>query len=492
MFSSTDSPLITLIAFSTPKEPIPAGCWATVAFIVPSWIALRPSSVASKPTTLTSSPALPPKACTAPRAISSFWAKIPAMSGLACRMFSATLSPSARSKLALWLATTSMALWASIASWKPCPLSRAGSAPGVPSSWATLPLPTSRINSSPARLPPCTLSEAMAVESSPPDAPRSRAMTGMLAWFAASIAGTTASESTGFTRITFTCWVTKFWMSSCCWAVSFCASETMSSAPASSAALWAPSRRVTKNGLFSVETESPILAPPPSPPPRWQPAASAGARTASKSTASSIVALVLIPLSLRRLSLYLSPQGVRHHRQGDHDAYDHLLPVGRDVQQVEPVSQDAQDERPDQGPRGGAHPAREAGAPDHDRRDGVEFEGEAGLGLGRGQPRREQDAGYTGEEPREGVDDELLAGDVYPGEPRCLLVAADGVHAPARVGAAEYDDRGGPHDEHQDNGQRHETQKGSAAQSPDRPRYRVQRGVARDHERQPPCRAEHR
>src|SRR5215203_5186231 len=112
-------------------------------------------------------------------------------------------------------------------------------------------------------------------------------------------------------------------MSSCCWAVSFCASETMSSAPASSAALWAPSRRVTKNGLFSVETESPILAPPPSPPPRWQPAARAVARTAS-----SIVALVLILLSLRRLLLYLSPpQGVRHHRQGDHDAYDHLLPV---------------------------------------------------------------------------------------------------------------------------------------------------------------------
>src|ERR687897_465672 len=431
MFSSTDSPLITLIAFSTPKEPISVGCWATVAFIVPSWMALRASSIASKPTTLTSSPALPPKACTAPRAISSIW--------------------------------------------------------------ATMPLPTSRINSSPAKLPPCTLSEAMVVESSPPEAPRSRAMTGLLAWFAASIAGTTASESTGFTRITFTCWVTKFWMSSCCWAVSFCASETMSSAPASSAALWAPSRRVTKNGLFSVETESPILAPPPSPPPRWQPAASAVARTASKSTASSIVALVLIPLSLRKLSLSLSsPQGVRHHRQGDHDAYDHLLPVGRDVQQVEPVSQDAQDERPDQSPRGGAHPAREAGAPDDDCRDGVEFEGEAGLGLGRGQPRREQDAGYTGEEPREGVDDELLAGAVYPGEPRCLLVAAHGVHAPARVGAAEYDDRGGPHDEHQDNGQRHETQKGSAAQSPDRLRYRVQRGVARDHERQPPCCAEHR
>src|SRR5919112_6874907 len=172
-------------------------------------------------------------------------------------------------------------------------------------------------------------------------------------------------------------------MSSCCWAVSFCASETMSSAPASSAALWAPSRRVTKNGLFSVETESPILAPPPSPPPRWQPAARASARTPSKSTASSIVALVLIPLSLHKLSLYLSsPQGVRHHRQGDHDAYDHLLPVGRDVQQVEPVSQHAQDERPDQVSRGGAPPPREAGAPDPHRRDGVEFEGEAGLGLG--------------------------------------------------------------------------------------------------------------
>ena len=77
MFSSTDSPPITRIAFSTPREPISSGRWdggvhralfygAQGVFygVEAHYLHLAPGPVA-------------PQACTAPRAISSFWAKMP-------------------------------------------------------------------------------------------------------------------------------------------------------------------------------------------------------------------------------------------------------------------------------------------------------------------------------------------------------------------------------------------------------------------------------
>src|SRR5215213_2629734 len=439
MFLSTDFPSTTFMAFSTPREPI-----------------------------FTALPARPPRARTAPMAISSFWAKMPLISGLDCRMFSVTFRPSVRRKLAVWLETSCTASWAFITSSKPCPLSRVGLVPGMPSSWATGPLPTSWISSFAAILPPSTLSEAMRVSSLPPEAPRSSAMTGMLAWFAAWTTGTTASESTGLIRIASTCWVTKFWTSSCCVAASSCASAIISFAPSFLAACWAPLRRVTKNGLFRVEIESPILGPPPSPPPppRWQPTATTVARAARISSPRTAI---LFPISHSFLSLS-PPQGVRHHREGYDSAYHHLLPECRDVQQVQAVSQNAEDERPDQGSRGGTHSTREARAPDHHRGDGVELVGKTRLGIRRGQPGGEQDARYAGEEPRERVDDQLLARDVYPRERGGLFVAADGVHAPARVGAPEYPDRECPHDDHQDHGQRHEAKEVAATQREDHTR----------------------
>src|SRR5215208_1394571 len=245
---------------------------------------------------------------------------------------------------------------------------------------------------------------------------------------------------------------------------------------------------LTKNGLSNVDMESPIFAPPPPfPPPRWQPAARAAVKVAKISTPKIIVILFLMLL----LSLSAS-QGVRHYREGDHGTYDHLLPERGDVQQVQTVSEDPEDQRPDQGARGAAHSAGEARAPDHHRRYGVELVGETRLGAGRGQAGRQQDAGYAGEEPRESVDEQLLARDVYPREPRGLLVPADGVHAPARVGAPQDPNREGPHHEYQDHGQRHETEEVPAAQSADRRRYRAQRLSIGDHQRQPSSRAEHR
>src|SRR5215213_8851727 len=111
---------------------------------------------------------------------------------------------------------------------------------------------------------------------------------------------------------------------------------------------------VTKNGLSKVEMESPILAPPP----RWHPRA-----TIKTATTSTTIRMVVILLLMLLLSLSAS-QGVGHHGEGDHGSYDHLLPERGDVKQVQAVSQDPEDERPDQGPRGAAHPTRETRAPD--------------------------------------------------------------------------------------------------------------------------------
>src|SRR5215211_5706983 len=245
---------------------------------------------------------------------------------------------------------------------------------------------------------------------------------------------------------------------------------------------------VTKNGLSKVEMESPILAPPPPPPPppRWHPRA-----TIKTATTSTTIRMVVILLLMLLLSLSAS-QGVGHHGEGDHGSYDHLLPERGDVKQVQAVSQDPEDERPDQGPRGAAHPTRETRAPDHHGRYGVELVGETRLGAGRGQTGRQKDAGNAGEEPRESVDEQLLAGDVYPREPRGLLVPSDGVHTPASVGTAQNPDSEGPDHEHQDHRQRYEAEEIPAAQSTDRRGYRAQRLAVGDHQRQPPSRAEHR
>src|SRR5919201_3879821 len=95
----------------------------------------------------------------------------------------------------------------------------------------------------------------------PPFAARSSAITGIPASLAFWTDGTMASESVGFTRMTSSRWVMKFAIWSACFALSLTASTTTSSAPAWSAALWAPFRRLTKKGLFSVDSASPIFFP---------------------------------------------------------------------------------------------------------------------------------------------------------------------------------------------------------------------------------------
>jgi len=93
----------------------------------------------------------------------------------------------------------------------------------------------------------------------PPFAPRSTVMTGIFAALIFLIVGTIASLSVGLIATS----ATFFWMRSsmplASLAESFCASRMMRFTFAVFAAAWAPSRRSTKNGLFSVEMDNPTV-----------------------------------------------------------------------------------------------------------------------------------------------------------------------------------------------------------------------------------------
>ncbi len=255
---SNVSPAITLLAASTPNDPINDGCCATVAAIFPSSTDLTASSVASNPTTIISLPDTS-TAFNAPNAISSLWANTASISGCDCKMFSITERPFVLSKSATWLATTSIEE-APTASLNPWPLSLAAEVPAIPSSSTTLPAPprSSTINS-PAITPPATLSEAIWVTTSPAFVPRSKVITGISFAFAALIAFPTASESVGLIKMTFTPWVNRSSIFESSKAASFCESNTTNSKPNSLAFASAPSFNVTKNGLLSVDTIKPIL-----------------------------------------------------------------------------------------------------------------------------------------------------------------------------------------------------------------------------------------
>ena len=183
------------------------------------------------------------------------------MSGLACSMFSETVRPLVRSKSADCLATT-LNFW-SATLWKPSPRSRVAEAPGMPSSSATFtPSPSFLIMYSAAISPPFTLSEATREAMVPLSALRSRAITGIFALLAASTEVEMAAESTGFTKSTLTpCW-SRSATSLACFAGSFWASTIFTLTPSSLAFASTPSLTETKNGLFKVEMEKPIVVVP--------------------------------------------------------------------------------------------------------------------------------------------------------------------------------------------------------------------------------------
>ena len=150
-------------------------------------------------------------------------------------------------------------IFPSVASLNPSPLSRVELAPGIPSNCTTSAFsPTFSNIYSPASFPPSTLLLAIKLTISPESVPLSTQITGIFASFAFSTDDAIAVESTGFIIIKSTPWVIKSSTWLLCVDESFCASEitVSASSPAPSSI---PSLIDTKNGLLSVESETPIF-----------------------------------------------------------------------------------------------------------------------------------------------------------------------------------------------------------------------------------------
>lgn len=113
-----------------------------------------------------------------------------------------------------------------------------------------------------------------------------------------------------------------------------------------------------------------------------------------------------LPQWSARRSGALPAQRVGEDRQRDHPADDDLLPEGGDVEQVQPVADDGEHERTDEGAERAAGTACEAGAADDDGSDRVELVARGGLRLPGGKSPSEDEAGDRGVEAGQGVDDE--------------------------------------------------------------------------------------
>src|SRR5437899_1792421 len=181
-----------------------------VAFSFPSFMYWKASGVASKPmVTLFLMPAAD-IASTAPMIISSLAPKTASNLGYFWIRLSITFWPSERPKLAVWL-TSSFTFDFLITSSKPALRSVAAEAPGVPSSSITLPLlPSLSMMNFAAARPPWTLSAPTWTSTASVFALRSTVATGMPAFTAASMAGTSESTVMGEIRMAWTPWATTF------------------------------------------------------------------------------------------------------------------------------------------------------------------------------------------------------------------------------------------------------------------------------------------
>src|SRR6266550_7370727 len=277
----------------------------------------------------------------------------------------------------------------------------------------------------------------------PPFAARSTVITGIFAAFSFFTVGTIASLSVGLMITTRTFLAMRSSMLLACRAGSFCASSTASATPAFAAAACAPSRRSTKKGLFNVEMASPTVGLPAAGPP---------AAVAPISTAPSIAAihvpLMCTPPSGPWSSRYAAPPAppakplIHQDREQDDQSLHDLLIERRHVQEIEAVVQDADEERPQEGPADAALPAHQGGAAQDDRGDRVELVPEPGGGLRRIQPRGQDDRGDGREQAAQRVDQDRHPAHVHPGQARRLRVPSDRVDVPAHDHLGEHHVRG--------------------------------------------------
>src|SRR5438105_1181366 len=265
----------------------------------------------------------------------------------------------------------------------------------------------------------------------PPFAARSTVITGIFAAFSFFTVGTIASLSVGLMITTPAFLAMRSSMLLACRAGSFCASRTTSVTPAFAAAACAPSRRSTKKGLFNVEMASPTVGLPAAGPP----AAVAPISTAVSIPAIHVPLMACLPsgsLSSRCAAPPAPPAKplVYQDREQDHQSFHDLLIERRHVQEIEAVVQDADEERPQEGPADAALPAHQGGAAQDDRGDRVELVSQPGGGLRRIQPRSQDDRGDRRDQAAQRVDEDGDPAHVHAGQARRLRVAPDRVDLP--------------------------------------------------------------
>src|ERR1035437_149376 len=127
---------------------------------------------------------------------------------------------------------------------------------------------------------------------------------------------------------------------------------------------------------------------------------------------------------------------------GDHDdrADDDVLDVGRDLNQVQPVGQHAEDENAHQRAADAADTAGDLAAADHHGGDGIQLLHLAESRLPGNDARGQHHAGDAGEQSADDVDQDLVFDNVDAGEDRRLLVAAHGIDVAAEARAAEHEE----------------------------------------------------
>ena len=178
----------------------------------------------------------------------------------------------------------------------------------------------------------------MAQSTSTPFTPRSTEITLIPLEIASFTAGATASESTGFTIRTLIFFEIRSSISLVCFAASSPASTTISFSPSVFAFSFAPSLNVTKNGLFKVETENPILPFPDISPDAFSVSPSIvmalhpvnpNTRTAAASILTTL--FILIPHSP------LLSSSVRQYRDQNYNSFYHILIIRRYSQDIQSV-----------------------------------------------------------------------------------------------------------------------------------------------------------
>nr|WP_230684989.1 hypothetical protein [Cellulomonas sp. JZ18] len=192
-------------------------------------------------------------------------------------------------------------------------------------------------------------------------------------------------------------------------------------------------------------------------------------------------------------------------RRDEHGAGEHVLPVGRDGQQVEGVRQDREQHGADHGAERGAAPAPQRGAADDDGRDDVHLEAHRHVALGGREPAGHED---PGEREAHAGDDEhadLHAVHGQAGELGGPLVRAHGAQRAPEVRPLQHQvgDEREQHEHQERHGQPAERARGGGAvvagrdrhDGPGRPDEReaqeqVQRAEGGDERRDPRVRHE--